>query len=634
MLLLPTLLGVIATTVVAAVVWLVMQVLALRRRTRALEDQIRVLQGLEVSTAAETVPVPKPSGRTRTDWESLVGTNWLNRLGALMLVIGIVLFVGYSLTQLGPTGKVTIGGLLGVTLLAAGILLEKRTVWRTYSFSLMGAGWAVLYFTVYASWAIPAARVLTNPAVATVLLVMVSAGMIAHSVAYQSETATALAWLLGFVGLSVSPPTTFALIASIVLAMSITVVAHRYRWPRLPVLGAVLVYVTFAIRYRGEMPGATVALWLYWLTFETWDLLESRRQPRDPCRERIAFLANFGGFAGAKWLSGGGADLHDWFWFCLIAAVGYLASAVLRKYAAASSPTTAADSGYELASIAAALMLGGGLFDRFSGSTLTLALLFETELVVLAAIALRAPLLRTFGCVVLVVPALHTGVDALNRLPWVTGACTIAAVLILNRSLIERATYFTPAAALLLGAVAIHELPKYAIGPTLAIVGFAAELVPMRDVRWTGLAAVLAGAVAAIISNIPEHEVFGSLLTIAAVFASQRVQNTQPIRIAATVTGAILLTALLERQVPARFFTLAAGAEGALLLTAGFVLGERMFRLAGLAVLLFCLIRLLAFDLRQLDTIARIASFLLLGVVLLAASWVYTRYRDKLSRLL
>ena len=105
-------------------------------------------------------------------------------------------------------------------------------------------------------------------------------------------------------------------------------------------------------------------------------------------------------------------------------------------------------------------------------------------------------------------------------------------------------------------------------------------------------------------------------------------------RIATTITGTLLMTALLQRQVPAKFFTLAAGAEAAVLLTAGFILGERMFRLAGLAVLLFCLIRLLAFDLRQLDTMARIASFLLLGIVLLAASWVYTRYRDKLSRLL
>ena len=228
----------------------------------------RGLPSIEVSAVAGSVPERTEPVRYRTDWESLVGTNWLNRLGALMLVIGIVLFVGYSLTQLGPTGKVTIGVLLGLALLASGILLEKQTVWRTYSFSLMGAGWAVLYFSAYAAWAIPAARVLTSPTAATLLLIVVSAAMIVHSVAYQSETATALAWLLGFAGLNASPPTTFALVAGVVLAVSISVVAHRYRWPRLPVLGTVLVYVTFAIRYRSEIAGADVALWSYWLTLK------------------------------------------------------------------------------------------------------------------------------------------------------------------------------------------------------------------------------------------------------------------------------------------------------------------------------------------------------------------------------
>ena len=75
-------------------------------------------------------------------------------------------------------------------------------------------------------------------------------------------------------------------------------------------------------------------------------------------------------------------------------------------------------------------MLAGGLFDRFAGSTLTLALLFEAELVVLAGVALQAPLLRTFGCVALIVPAVHTSIDALNGISWTTGASTIAAVLI------------------------------------------------------------------------------------------------------------------------------------------------------------------------------------------------------------
>jgi uncharacterized membrane protein len=44
--------------------------------------------------------------------------------------------------------------------------------------------------------------------------------------------------------------------------------------------------------------------------------------------------------------------------------------------------------------------------------------------------------------------------------------------------------------------------------------------------------------------------------------------------------------------------------------------------------------KLFVYDLRELDTVSRILSFIVLGVMLMAASWLYTRFRDKLSRLL
>ena len=57
-------------------------------------------------------------------------------------------------------------------------------------------------------------------------------------------------------------------------------------------------------------------------------------------------------------------------------------------------------------------------------------------------------------------------------------------------------------------------------------------------------------------------------------------------------------------------------------------------RLSGLALFLICIGKLFLHDLRELDTLSRILSFLVLGVVMMAASWVYTRYREKLRRLL
>src|SRR5687767_4061023 len=59
-----------------------------------------LVEALATSRPQTELPAP------RDDWETIVGANWLNRVGALVLVIGIALFLGYSLTHLGPAGKV------------------------------------------------------------------------------------------------------------------------------------------------------------------------------------------------------------------------------------------------------------------------------------------------------------------------------------------------------------------------------------------------------------------------------------------------------------------------------------------------------------------------------------------------
>jgi len=98
--------------------------------------------------------------------------------------------------------------------------------------------------------------------------------------------------------------------------------------------------------------------------------------------------------------------------------------------------------------------------------------------------------------------------------------------------------------------------------------------------------------------------------------------------------GTVLLAVLLYHEVPWRAITAAWGIEGAVLLVAGFALRTRELRLAGLAVLGICVPKLFFYDLRNLDTPSRIVSFVLLGALLLAASWVYTRFRGQFRDLL
>ncbi len=62
----------------------------------------------------------------------------------------------------------------------------------------------------------------------------------------------------------------------------------------------------------------------------------------------------------------------------------------------------------------------------------------------------------------------------------------------------------------------------------------------------------------------------------------------------------------------------------------GFALRDRAYRLLGLAVLAAAVGRIFCIDVWQLETIHRILSFLVLGIVLLALSFLYNRFGDTL----
>jgi len=100
------------------------------------------------------------------------------------------------------------------------------------------------------------------------------------------------------------------------------------------------------------------------------------------------------------------------------------------------------------------------------------------------------------------------------------------------------------------------------------------------------------------------------------------------------VLASALLVLFLSYEVSGSMLTVAWGAQGLALLIAGFLIRDRSLRLPGLVVLVGCILKLFAYDLRNLETPARIASFLVLGVILIGVSWGYTRYRERLSKLL
>jgi uncharacterized membrane protein len=133
-----------------------------------------------------------------------------------------------------------------------------------------------------------------------------------------------------------------------------------------------------------------------------------------------------------------------------------------------------------------------------------------------------------------------------------------------------------------------------------------------------------------------ERRVPLTAIVIAGLYAAQFLSAgvAQRARAMFSLFGTILLTVLLYHEVSGGLLTVAWGVEGVALLAAGFPLRERVLRLQGLVLLLTCILKLFLYDLRNLDTMYRILSFVALGLILLAVSWVYTRFREQLHRIL
>jgi uncharacterized membrane protein len=104
-------------------------------------------------------------------------------------------------------------------------------------------------------------------------------------------------------------------------------------------------------------------------------------------------------------------------------------------------------------------------------------------------------------------------------------------------------------------------------------------------------------------------------------------------RLMLLTAATVLLATLIGVEARPSLVTMGWGLQGTVLLFTGFIARERALRLAGLVMLFVCILKLFLYDLRELEALARILSFVVLGLVLLGVSWTYTRYKEQIRKL-
>ncbi len=248
---------------------------------------------------------PKPTSHETAkrvlNMEEVLGTDWLNKLGMSILVIGVALFLAYEMRELGPAGKVLVGYVVSGGLLGAGIFYERRERYRLLARVGIGGGWALTFFTTYAMYHVAPARVLNSQVLDLVLLLAVAAAMVVHTLRYDSQVITGLALLLGFITVTISKENVYSLSAGGILALALVIIALRRRWYELEICGILASYLNHyywlrpIIEPMGEhhhafpefMPSAALLIF-YWLAFRVSYLLRRIPAPVGPNSVRPA----------------------------------------------------------------------------------------------------------------------------------------------------------------------------------------------------------------------------------------------------------------------------------------------------------------------------------------------------------
>jgi len=230
-------------------------------------------------------PKPKKPARSREEWESLIGGQWLNRIGAFALIIAMGFFLKYAFDNNWITEgmRVLIGAGIGLALVGGGWWFDHKGL-RIFSQGLIGAGISTLYISVYASFNF---YHLVPQIPAFILMSFITALTLVHAFKYDSLAVAILGWAGGFltpIMLSTGTVNTVGLFTYIALLDIglIAVVLYKDKWVALEPMTLVATYITYfawndAYYSSTESGIAMIFLIVFWALFFVPELIRVYR---------------------------------------------------------------------------------------------------------------------------------------------------------------------------------------------------------------------------------------------------------------------------------------------------------------------------------------------------------------------
>ena len=658
-------------------------ILSVRRRMDALERRLARLEGAPapVEAPAPPVPVPVPApapvvepppipaaapepepvpeAESTRALETRVGLTWINRIGTVTVILAVAFFFKYAVDNqwIGEAGRVVLGVLAGFATLAFGEYTWRKG-YRIYSQGITATGISILYLSFWAAFQV---YHLVPQEIAFALMVATTAMAAALAVHYGAQAISVLALIGGFLTpllLSTNVDRPWSLFTYLLLLdVGAMAVARARRWRALEGLamaGTALLYIAwFADRFNGEKQTvATVFALAYYALFAVGE--------SEGVLAAAQILANLAILA--IWAPPATTSL----WLALALAVAGLALAERRAWPFAQLVVfgiwwaAAAPHDEHVGETVAAFTLGFLLFLGWVAWRLLIKR-FETRTQDLAIVALNGAVY--FGLAYhLLDPDYHA---YMGLFAAALAAMHLALGLRLWNSQPEDRRDVRP--VLLLVGVALAfltlaapiQFSSYSITMAWAVEAAALTWIGLR----TGARRMVYAALGVFfltlcrlygvdswihVNSLLANARFLTFLTATvALFLSARWIGTGLMALVPYVAGHfVLLWALAletlgqaERSTAAAnlasvetvSITILLAAYGVVLVSLGVLTHIGINRILGLGLLAVSVLKLYLYDEWLLQKLFRIVAFSVLGVVFLATSYLYSRYRTKIE---
>ncbi|MBU4138774.1 MAG: DUF2339 domain-containing protein [Euryarchaeota archaeon] len=652
-----------------------------------LEDEQELELEKEEEPVFEAEKGPLFPGK-KIGFEENIGKKWFSRIGIISIFIGMVLLIKYLYDRnlMSPVEKIIFGIIVGLVMLIAGGFLNNKKYENKYEYlsrTLTGGGFAVLYLIIYTAYN---PYRLISAEIDMILLALIIVFAVFLSLRYSSRVIASEAFFLGYIIPFLSNINEYSLVYATVLTIGLVIIVQRKGWINMAIGGLIAVYVThiswlLGHNLAGDLLINALFLSAYFIIFTT--LAYTIRKPSDEAPS----LENFQSvlfkipesYHGILIAALNAIFFYGLFYlvintnykiyaglFTIMVAVVYLALA----YAALNKNAK------ELFAIYLTLcttFITIAIAVQFNDQWITFAWAIEGFVLLMMGFRYNAPGLRFFAKVVGIIVLVKTifwdtGLEAFdidNILKSTRFFAFMISIITFyasssmyfkhkNKTGSESKTweYYFIGGVLLTTLILSLELSGGWITIAWALEGFILLLIGFRYNERIRVLANIVGILTilkilfmdTVLLGFYIDDLFKSmrffvfLITMTTFYASSILylkNNDTPDHERKfwkyyLIGGVLLTSLLLMLELEGGLISAAWAIEAIAILVAGFRYELSFVRKIGIGLLLLTIIKVFILDLAGLKTIYRILSFLMLGAILMGASFLYSKYKDKL----